>query len=107
MSGFSQREDGFEKKFAFDAEKRFRAQARRNKLLAAWVGDRTSMTAAAVAQYAEELSAHDLKKPGDDDVAEKLLADLTARGVPATKDEVREQMTRCLARANELTASEG
>ena len=107
MSGFSQREDGFEKKFAFDAEKRFRATARRNKMLAAWIGERTSMTAAQVAQYAVELEAHDLKKPGDDDVAEKLVADLKSRGLTATTAEVRAEMSRCMSKAVETTANEG
>ncbi len=107
MSGFANREEGFEKKFAFDAEKRFRAQARRNKLLAAWVGQRTGMTDSDIAGYAAELEAHDLKKPGDDDVAEKLIADLRARGVTATTAEVRAEMSLCMSKAVETTANEG
>ncbi|MSR28361.1 MAG: DUF1476 domain-containing protein [Phycisphaerales bacterium] len=107
MSGFSQREEGFEKQFAFDAEKRFRAQARRNKLLAQWVGEKVGMTPAQVAEYAAELQAHDLKAVGDADVEEKVLGDLKARGVNTSADEVRAEMHRCLARASEQTASEG
>lgn len=106
MSGFSRREEGFENKFAFDEEKRFKAQARRNKLLAAWVGARAGMTPDQIAQYAQELIKHDLKAPGDADVQQKLLADLKARGVTVTPAEVRAEMTRCDKTACEQTASE-
>ncbi len=107
MSGFSKREEGFENKLAFDAEKRFRAEARRNKLLAQWVGTRSNMTSDEVAKYTTELIQHDLKRPGDDDVLQKLLSDLKSRGVTVTAAEVRAEMARCSEAANEQTAKEG
>ena len=54
MSGFSKREDAFENKFAFDAEKRFKAEARRNKMLAHWVGELAKMTPQQIADYIEK-----------------------------------------------------
>ena len=36
MSTFDKREEGFEKKFALDADQKFKAEARRNKLLGLW-----------------------------------------------------------------------
>ncbi|MES2035802.1 MAG: ATPase inhibitor subunit zeta, partial [Pseudomonadota bacterium] len=36
MSTFDDREKGFEKKFALDAEQEFKASARRNRLLGEW-----------------------------------------------------------------------
>ena len=36
MTTFDKREEGFEKKFAHDEELRFKAMARRNKLLGLW-----------------------------------------------------------------------
>lgn len=107
MSGFSKREDAFENKFAFDAEKRFKVEARRNKLLAQWVGDRAKMNAVQIAQYAAELIQHDLKKPGDDDVLKKLVADLKTRGITVSEAEVRAEMSRCVQIASEQTATEG
>ncbi len=107
MSGFSKREDAFENKFAFDAEKRFKAEARRDKLLAQWVGERAKMTPEQIAQYAAELIGHDLKKPGDTDVLEKIVADLHARGVTVSQTEVRDEMTRCIRIASEQTAKDG
>ncbi len=100
MSGFSEREQGFEKKLAFEGDKKFRATAKRNKLLAQWVGARTGMTPEQTSQYATELSDHDLKKPGDADVEEKVLADLRTRGVSSTAQEVRAEITRCMTQAS-------
>jgi hypothetical protein len=101
MSGFSKREDAFENKFAFDAEKRFKAEARRNKMLAHWVGE------LAIDEYVAELIQHDLKKPGDDDVLQKLAADLKARGVTISHEKIRVEMMRCIQVASEQTANEG
>ena len=40
MTTFDQREEVFEKKFALDEEQKFKAEARRNKLLGLWVADK-------------------------------------------------------------------
>lgn len=103
-SGFNKREDSFEKKFAHDAELRFKVEARRNKMLAAWVGAKCNMTAEEIAQYTSELVRADLKTPGDMDVQHKIHADLKARGVHATEAEIRAEMEKCfVAAAAELT----
>ncbi len=107
MSGFSQREDAFENKFAFDQAKRFRAEARRDKLLAKWVGERAKMTPDELAKYTAEVIQSDLKTPGDADVLAKILGDLTKRGVSVTEAEVRAEMARCHQDAVEQTAREG
>ena len=44
MTTFDKREDGFEKKFAHDEELRFKASARRNKLLGMWAAEKMGMT---------------------------------------------------------------
>jgi len=105
MSGFSRREEGFESKFAFDAEKRFKAEARRNKLLAEWFGSKTNMDSAGIDAYAKELIAHDLKKAGDEDVVGKLAADLKSKGVAVSDKDIRAEMERCLRTAYEAVAN--
>ena len=40
MTTFDKREEGFEKKFAHDEELRFKANARRNKLLGLWAAEK-------------------------------------------------------------------
>jgi len=105
MSGFSRREEGFESKFAFDAEKRFKAEARRNKLLAEWFGSKTKLDSAGIDAYAKELIAHDLKKAGDEDVVGKLAADLKSKGVAVSDKDIRAEMERCLRTAYEAVAN--
>ena len=43
---FDKREEGFEKKFAHDEELRFKASARRNKLLGLWAAEKLGLTGA-------------------------------------------------------------
>ena len=40
MSSMKDREEGFERKFAFDEELRFKASARRNKALGLWAAEK-------------------------------------------------------------------
>ena len=45
MNSFDKREEGFEKKFALDEEQKFKAYARRNKLLGLWVAEKLGIPA--------------------------------------------------------------
>ena len=47
MTTFDKREEGFEKKFAHDEELKFKAEARRNKLLGLWAAEKLGITGAA------------------------------------------------------------
>jgi len=44
MTTFDKREEGFEKKFALDEEQKFKAEARRNKLLGLWAAEQLGMS---------------------------------------------------------------
>ena len=68
MSTFDSREKGFENKFAHDEELRFKATARRNKLLGAWAAEKMGITGAAADSYAKDVVAADFEEAGDDDV---------------------------------------
>ena len=69
MSTFDKREEGFEKKFAMDADQKFKAEARRNRLLGMWVAEKLGMSGDAVAAYAKEVVASDFEESGDADGA--------------------------------------
>ena len=81
MSGFDDREKGFEKKFAHDADLKFKAESRRNKMLAEWAGAKLGMSDDEIANYIKEVRRSDLEEAGDDDVFRKLRADFDAKGV--------------------------
>jgi hypothetical protein len=89
---FRDREKAFENKFTHDAELKFRAEARRNKLLGLWVAELLGKSGDAAAEYAKEVVASDFEEAGDDDVVRKVTADLTAAGHAMSEDDLRTKM---------------
>jgi len=58
MSSIEDRGEGFEKKFALDAELKFKAEARRNKLLGEWAAEQ--MGHSDKDAYAKEVKMNEL-----------------------------------------------
>ena len=107
MSQFEDRQKGQEAKFAFDAEKKFRAEARRNKLVGIWAAELMSLTGDEAKAYAAEVVAADFEEAGDEDVFRKVSADLKAKGLTISDDLIRQKMLQLRQTANEQIASEG
>jgi hypothetical protein len=99
MTSFDQREKGFEKKFAHDAELKFKAEARRNRLLGAWAAKELGLGGAEADAYVKAVIKSDLEKPGDDDVFAKIRNDFDAKGVKQTEAQIRTAMGNFLAEA--------
>ena len=99
MSSFDKREEGFEKKFALDEEQKFKAEARRNRLLGQWVAEKLGITGDAATAYAKEVVASDFEEAGDGDVVRKVMGDLKAKGVAITEQELRVKMDQLMAQA--------
>ena len=97
MSSFDKREEGFEKKFAMDADSKFKAEARRNRLLGMWAAEKLGITGDAAVAYAKEVVAADFEEAGDGDVLRKVAGDLSAKGV--TEAQVRAKMDELMATA--------
>ena len=95
MTTFDKREEGFEKKFALDEEQKFKAEARRNKLLGLWAAEKLGKTGDDAAAYAKEVVAADFEEAGDTDVLRKVVNDLAGKGV--TELEIRKKMEELLA----------
>jgi hypothetical protein len=55
MTSFEDREKGFERKFAHDEELKFKATARRNRLLGLWAAEQMGVTGEAAQAYAREV----------------------------------------------------
>ena len=102
---FDKREEGFEKQFAHDEELRFKAMARRNKLLGLWAAGVLEKSGADAEAYAKEVVLADFEEAGDNDVLRKVTADLQAKGV--TEQQIRAQMTELLAQAVEQIKKSG
>jgi hypothetical protein len=97
MTTFDKREEGFEKKFAHDEELKFKAYARRNKLLGLWAAAQLGKTGEDAEAYAKEVVMADFEEAGDEDVARKVITDLAAKGI--SEAQVRDKMTELLAAA--------
>ncbi len=96
---FKGRQDGFEKRFAHDEELRFRATARRNKLLGLWAAEKLGLAGAEAEAYAREVVAADLLKAGEDDVFEKVRADFDAKGVQQSDHQIQRRMEELMEQA--------
>ncbi len=99
MSTFDKREEGFEKKFAHDEELRFKATARRNKLLGLWVAEKLGKTGADAEAYAKSVVMSDFEEAGDDDVFRKVKADLDAANAGQSEHQIRRTMDELMATA--------
>jgi hypothetical protein len=99
MSTFDKREEGFEKKFAHDEELRFKATARRNKLLGLWVAEKLGKTGADADAYAKSVVMSDFEEAGDDDVFRKVKADLDAANAGQSDHQIRRTMDELMATA--------
>ena len=99
MTTFDKREEGFEKKFALDEEQKFKAGARRDKLLGLWVADKLGMSGETAAAYARDVVAADFAEAGDADVVRKVLGDFGAKGIVITETDIRAKMDELMALA--------
>lgn len=99
MTTFDKREEGFEASFAHDEELRFKATARRNKLLGLWAAELLGMGEEEAQDYAKEVVRADFEEPGEDDVYRKIESDLKAAGVDVSEHRIRRTMSDLLATA--------
>jgi hypothetical protein len=99
MTTFDKREEGFEKKFAHDEELRFKATARRNKLLGLWAAEKLGISGAAADAYAKEVVTADFEEAGDDDVFRKVKKDFADKKVAVSDQQLRTAMTELMAQA--------
>jgi len=103
MSTFDDRERAFETKFAHDADLRFRAEARRNRLLGEWAAGQLGHEGDDARAYAMSVVSADFDEPGEEDVFRKLEADLEGVADAAT---IRAQMARLMDEARRQVAEE-
>ena len=99
MTTFDKREEGFEKKFAHDEELRFKAGARRNKLLGQWAAEKLGYSGAEAESYAKSVVMADFEEAGDNDVFRKLRTDFDAKGVALSDHQIRRTMDELMEQA--------
>jgi hypothetical protein len=93
---FDKREEGFEKKFAHDEELKFKATARRNRMVGMWAAEKLGLTGAEAEAYAREVVLADVEGSG---VFAKLRKDFDAKGVAQSDHQIRRHMDEMMASA--------
>ena len=101
MSNMKDREEGFERKFVFDEELRFKANARRNKALGLWAAEKLGKSGADADSYAKEIVVSDIEEAGDHDVFRKIRGDFEKAGVNQSNNQIRRTMDELMAQAIE------
>ena len=99
MTTFDKREEGFEKQFAHDEDLRFKATARRNKMLGKWAAERQGLSEAEAEAYAKEVVLADFEESGEEDVFRKVRGDFDSKGINVSDEDIRRQMHELLAKA--------
>ena len=99
MTTFDKREEGFEKKFAHDEELRFKANARRNKMLGLWAAEKLGLSGKDADAYAKDVIMADFEEAGDRDVFKKIRIDFDAKSIVLSDQEIRRTMDDLMEKA--------
>ena len=99
MTTFDKRKEGYESKFARDEELKFKATARRNKLLGLWAAEKLGKSADDAQAYAREVVRADMEEAGEDDVFRKIRGDFDAAGVQQSDHQIRRTMDELMIEA--------
>lgn len=107
MTTFDKREEAFEHKYAHDEELRFKALARRDKLLGLWAAEKMGLTGDGARDYAASVVVADVAQPGAHDIVAKILADFATAGVTQSEHQVRRALDEFMAVAAEQVGKDG
>ena len=99
MTTFEQRREGYESKFAHDQELRFKALARRDKLLGLWAAEKLGKSGDDAQAYARQVVRADMREAGDEDVFRKIRTDFDAAGVAQSDHQIRRTMEELMIEA--------
>ena len=101
-----EREKSHEAKYKLGEELKFKAVARRNKLIGLWAAQRLGLNAPETVTYAKQAVGAGLAAAEGDGVVEKIVKDFQDRGLDIGEDEIRGEMMRLLAVARDQVADE-
>ena len=99
MTIFDERERTFEQIFVHDEDLRFRALARRNRLLGLWAAQQMRFTKDQAAQYASQLADIITYQDGDQRVARRILLDMQAHGLEQSEHQLQHIMADLMSTA--------
>jgi hypothetical protein len=93
---FDKREEGFENQFAREEELKFKATARRDRLLGLWAAEKLGLSGPAADIYAKALI---VAKIDGHDVFGRIREDFDTKGVAQSDDQIEAVMRELMRRA--------
>ena len=106
MTSFDDRKRQEEARYQHDQEFLFKVRNRRNKLFGLYVAELLGLKSEEADVYAKEVVLADFERPGDEDVFEKVKADLAAKGVQVSDHTLRKRFEALEAAAKEQIKAE-
>jgi hypothetical protein len=97
MTLLTDRQKALEGKFARDENLKFKATARRNKLVGLWAADLFALKGDAADEYAKTVVIADLEEAGDADVIRKLVADFKSHNVEMSEHRIEKALLEQMA----------
>lgn len=104
--GFDDREKGIEARWAHDEDLRFRAMARRNKLLAHWAAEAIGLKGPGAESYVTAFLELEMRGARDEDLVRKIRDDFTPNNVAYSEHFIRRKMEELAAEATRQVMSE-
>lgn len=99
MTAFDKREEGFERAFALDEEKHFKAIARRNRYLGLWAAERLGMDSVAADAYARGLVERLVGETDDGALTRELTQALASVSPELSAHRLQRKIEELTARA--------
>ena len=96
---FEQRAECFEKRFVISEEVRFKAVARRNKLVGLWAAQLLGYDGEAAKARADALVQAQIRRGDDETLAAELRGELARGGVEMSAHRIRRKMDQAMAQA--------
>ncbi len=97
MTTFDKREESLENRFAHNEELKFKATARRDRAFGLYIAELLGKSGDDATAYADSVIKSNLVKPGDDDMYEKVRADLDAASVDFSDHLMRKKAEELMA----------
>ncbi len=99
MTGFDDRRDSFENKYAHDEKLSFDIEARCCKIFGLWAAAQLGLSGTEADTYAKEVVMANLEEPGFDDVMRKVRPDFDKKGVDISDHVLKMEIEKALVEA--------
>ena len=106
MTTFADREKEFEARFKHDQEFKFKATARRNRLLGLWAAERLGLLGDAAEAYVKDVVDAQFEPGGDKHVVNKVANDLGAKDPTLTPARIRFELEHFAKQAKQQLMKE-